>query len=206
MGFCNHAIGLMYLMSHYSMASMKTVPDDATCTSVPQLWHKPRGKKINSEPLMDMVFKKPRLDVSTAQETGVSCSVYQALRAPPSQSDVDEFKTSLDQINPKYGLSLYMSTGAEMRPTKVGPAPLGGFLSYQLAPTEGNFCVMHNLDFSKEPINTAISIYPSFPLSLVPPLFTVTMCAPDQQNFYNSLMVTYEETTMLEKETIAQRN
>ena len=80
---------------------------------------------------MDMVFKKPRLDVSTAQETGVSCSLYQALRAPPSQSDVDEFKTSLNQINPKYGLSLYMSTGAEMRPTKVGPAPLGGFLSWQ---------------------------------------------------------------------------
>ena len=44
---------------------------------------------------MDMVFKKPRLNVSTAQETGVSCSSYQALRAPPSQSDVDGFKGAL---------------------------------------------------------------------------------------------------------------
>ena len=94
LGFCNHAIGLMYLLkSHYSMASMKTVPDYATCTSIPQLWHKPRDKKITSEHLVDMVFKKPRLDVSTAQKTGV----YQALRALPSQSEVDEFKTSLDQ-------------------------------------------------------------------------------------------------------------
>ena len=48
------------------------------------------SQKITSEPLMDMVFKKPRLDVTTAQETGVC--LYQALTAPPSQPEVDVFK------------------------------------------------------------------------------------------------------------------
>lgn len=34
-------------------------------------------------------------------------------------------------------------------PFKVGHAPLGVYLSYQLAPTEGNFEVRCNLDFSR---------------------------------------------------------
>ena len=45
LGFCNHAIGLMYLISHYYMAKTKVIPDDLVCTSLPQQWHKPRGKK-----------------------------------------------------------------------------------------------------------------------------------------------------------------
>lgn len=55
LGFCNHAVGLMYLVSHYYLTKTKSVPDDLVCTSLPQQWHKPRGKSISSEPLMDMV-------------------------------------------------------------------------------------------------------------------------------------------------------
>ena len=58
LGFCNHAVGLMYLVSHYYLTKTKSVPDDLVCTSLPQQWHKPRGKSISSEPLMNMVFKK----------------------------------------------------------------------------------------------------------------------------------------------------
>ena len=90
LGFCNHAIGLMYLISHYYITKAKVIPDDLACTSLPQQWHKPRGKKISSRPLMDVVFKKKqRLDLvvnsgtSTKNSPGISCSLYQAMKILP---------------------------------------------------------------------------------------------------------------------------
>ena len=72
---------------------------------------------------------------------------------------------------------------AEIVPTRVGPAPLGGYLSYQMAPTEGNFKVTCNIDLSKQCTNNNVprTIYPSFPISLVFPLFIVTQCPSEHQ-------------------------
>ena len=53
--FCNHALGLMYLVSHFFMTKIKVIPDSLASTSLPQQWHKPRRKTISSEPLMDMI-------------------------------------------------------------------------------------------------------------------------------------------------------
>ena len=66
-GFCNHAVGLMYLVSHFFMTKIKVIPDNLASTLVPQQWHKPRRKTISSEPLMNMIFKKPKLDQANAQ-------------------------------------------------------------------------------------------------------------------------------------------
>ena len=73
---------------------------------------------------------------------------------------------------------LYMNTEGENVPTRVGPVPLGGYLSYQLTPTEGNFKVACSVNLSKQRNSDSvpITIYPSFPLSLVFPLFNVTQC------------------------------
>ena len=65
--FCNHDVRLMYLVSHFFMTKIKVVPDNLASTSLPQLWHKPRRKTISSEPLMDMIFKKTKLDQANAQ-------------------------------------------------------------------------------------------------------------------------------------------
>lgn len=105
------------------------IPDDLVCTSLPQQWHKPRGKKISSEPLIDMVFKKPRLDLvvnsgtSTKNSPGISCSLYQAMKIPPSGIEIANFKSNLQQINKNFGLSLYMDEGTAVVPTKAGPPP-----------------------------------------------------------------------------------
>ena len=40
LGFFNHAVGLMYLVSHYYLTKTKFIPDDLVCTSLPQQWHK----------------------------------------------------------------------------------------------------------------------------------------------------------------------
>ena len=109
---------------------------------------------------------------------GISCSLYQAMKFAPSSAEIGNFKTDVQQINQKFGLSLYMDAGTEMVPTKAGPTPLGGYLSYQLAPTEGNLKVTCNIDLSMAPANNErpITVYPPFPISTVCPLFSVTQC------------------------------
>lgn len=78
-----------------------------------------------------------------------------------------------------------MNTVGENVPTRVGPAPLGGYLSYQLAPTAGNFKAAYNVHLPSVPL----TIYPSFPLSLVFPLFNVTQCPSEYQQFYDTLRI-----------------
>ena len=68
LGFCYHAVGLMYLVSHFFMTKIKAIPDNLANTSLPQQWHKPRRKTISSEPLLDMIFeKKTKLNPANAQ-------------------------------------------------------------------------------------------------------------------------------------------
>ena len=163
---------------------------------------------------MGMVFKKPKLDmpggesISRQTSPGISCSLYPAAKAAPSNTEIECFKAHLQKLNKNFGLSLYMNTEGENVPTRVGPAPLGGYLSYQLAPTEGNFKVARNVDLSKQHNSDSIPIpiYPSFPLCSVFPMFNVTQCPSEHQQFYDSLRISEHDAALLESETQTQRN
>ena len=86
-----------------------------------------------------------------------------------------------------------MNTEGENVPTRVGPAHLGGYLSYQLAPTAGNRYIQaaYNVDLPERYNSDSVplTIYPSFPLSLVFPLFNVTQCPSEYQQFYDTLRI-----------------
>ena len=88
--------------------------------------------------------------ISGQDSPGISCSLYPAAKAAPSKTEIEGFKAHLQKLNKNFGLSLYMNTEGEDVPTRVGPAPLGGYLSCQLAPTEGNSKVACNVDLSKQ--------------------------------------------------------
>ena len=147
---------------------------------------------------------------STSGQTspGISCSLYPAAKAAPSNTEIEGFKAHLQKLDKNFGLSLYMNTVGENVPTRVGPAPLGGYLSYQLAPTEGNFKAACNVDLSRQRNSDSvpITIYPSFPLSLVFPQFNVTQCPSEHQQFYDSLRISEHDGALLESETQTQRN
>ena len=130
------------------------------------------------------------------------------MKIPPSGIEIANFKSNLQQMNKNLGLSLYMDEGTAVVPTKAGPAPLGGYLSYQLAPTEGNFTVTCNVDLSKGPtdIDAVPVTYPPFPISTVCPLFAVTQCTPEYQSLFDSLQLSEAEAAKLEQETLLQRN
>ena len=121
---------------------------------------------------------------------------------------VKNFKTSLQDINKAYGLSLYLNVYEKEVPTRMGPAPLGGYLSYQLAPTEGNFEVYCNVDLSNNCTdnNLSVYVYPPFPLSLHCLDFTITQCSKEHQPLLDSLQVNEAEAVVIERETILQHN
>ena len=147
---------------------------------------------------------------NTSKQTspGISCSLYPKAKAAPSNTEIECFKGHLQKLNKNFGLSLYMNTEGENVPTRVGPAPLGGYLSYQLAPTAGNFKAAYNVHLPERCNSDSVplTIYPSFPLSLVFPLFNVTQCPSEYQQFYDTLRLSKHNAASLESETQAQHN
>lgn len=47
-GSCSHIFGLLMVLQHWILMGFKAVPDNLTCTSLPQQWSVPRGSKIES--------------------------------------------------------------------------------------------------------------------------------------------------------------
>ncbi|KAJ8314914.1 hypothetical protein KUTeg_007064 [Tegillarca granosa] len=59
-GSCSHTVAVIYQLTHYKNLGLTDVPSELACTSIPQQWHKPRGPKIDPEPVTAMVFAKPK--------------------------------------------------------------------------------------------------------------------------------------------------
>jgi len=98
---------------------------------------------------------------SVQTSPGISCSLYPAVKTAPSNTAIEGLKqpltfkmdlkkSPLQKSNKNVWLNLYMDTEGENVPTRVGPAPLGGYFNYQIAPTEGNFKVACNVDLPKQ--------------------------------------------------------
>ena len=51
-GYCNHVMGLLYLVDHTKKLNLTEFPKIGTCTDNPQQWHKPRTRGIHPEPVM----------------------------------------------------------------------------------------------------------------------------------------------------------
>ena len=51
-----------------------------------------------------------------------------------------------------------------------------------------------------------MTTYPHFPLSFVLPLFTITQCPREQQQFLESLQLNENDATSLKKDTVSQRS
>lgn len=58
-GHCSHVIGLIKSLQGLKLHNFTTVPDQLSCTSIPQQWHVPRGSKIKAIPLNHVVVARP---------------------------------------------------------------------------------------------------------------------------------------------------
>ena len=58
-GDCSHVLAVLMTLEDWILQGLKDVPDQPACTSMPQQWDKPRGAKIEAEPVTTMVIAKP---------------------------------------------------------------------------------------------------------------------------------------------------
>ena len=58
-GDCAHVLAVVLKLTDWVLEGMSDVPSQPACTSVPQQWDKPRGTRIEAEPVCTMVISKP---------------------------------------------------------------------------------------------------------------------------------------------------
>jgi hypothetical protein len=58
-GHCSHIVGLLKSLQGLKLHNFTHVPDQQSCTSIPQQWHIPRGNKIQPVPVNHVVVARP---------------------------------------------------------------------------------------------------------------------------------------------------
>ena len=70
---------LLFLLSHWSLLTLKEIPAHKTCTGLPQTWSVPRRDQIEPEPVMKCTFAQAFTDqVGKRKRPPISCKLYDA--------------------------------------------------------------------------------------------------------------------------------
>ena len=204
-GYCNHTMGLLYLIDHVIKLKAPTFPKVGTCTENPQQWHKPRTQGIHPEPIMGYNIISPKYKGKCSE--GLKCTLYEA-RQPSVQNNegATQLFDTLKQINPSLGFCTVFSQKPPTVPTKLKGymVPSGCVLSYQLSLTEGNFNVITNFPALQRP-RTVDESFPDLPLASNVPVVGLQMpLTYEEDQFISKLKVPNPSIT--EQETRGQNN
>ena len=231
-GFCNHVLALMMKICKFCLYDCKDVseldrdddmlPTEA-CTSSLQTWHRRgRGDSIQSQPVMEINVKKPKLDFDTPsssisesshKESCVQCNLYEARANLRTQkNDELNLKQALKQLSPLTALAQIMNDAGDQDcyvETLYGKSPRGSFGSYQLSLTESNFKVFFDIkSVSRKPVQNkqtiVITVYPNFPITDRPDFKCPNSCIQSERKFMEQLCVTKDKLNDIEKKTRAQ--
>lgn len=195
-GYCHHVVGLLFYMSHCKHLGLKSLPDQLTCTSLPQMWSVPRQKKIANKAIQDVMVKKPQAGADYTKF--VKSTLYSPTTAYPLMHS--EIMTSL---KPQPLMATVLPPASKMTSispvaTSFGNAAQGSVLSYQQK-------------LSKEYIinDYSCTFFPDLPLETAVERFTnnVPVClSAEKQAALDSLGVTRDTAIKLEQQTISQSN
>lgn len=129
-GACQHIVGLFFLLAHCKKLEMKSLPDDLTCTMMPQRWSVPRGKTIEPKCVDNVSVKKPRAwaNYNKFIKSSLYSPAQQYLLLGPNE------KSELESLQPKPLLSTVLPdniSSLQAVQTRFGNLPKGCILSYQ---------------------------------------------------------------------------
>ncbi|XP_033729693.1 uncharacterized protein LOC117318872 [Pecten maximus] len=124
-GHCSHIVGLLKSLQGFKLHNFSCVPDQQSCTSVPQQWHVPRGAKIQPVPLNQVVVARPKED---RKRKPLTCGVDENYRLP-EVTTADKLK--LAALNGTPLQHLMFNSAPELTTEVFGQLPLGSILSYQ---------------------------------------------------------------------------
>ena len=205
-GYCNHTMGLLYLIDHVIKLKAPEFPRIGTCTDNPQQWHKPRTQGINPEPIMGYNVINPKYRDKSSE--GLKCTFYEA-RQPMVQNNegANNLFDSLKSINPSLGFCTVFEQKPATIPTNLNGhmVPCGSVLSYQLSLTEANFNVLTNFPVLQRP-RAVGDYFPDLPIETnVPAGVGLQMPLSYQEDrFISHLNV--PNPSLIERETRGQSN
>ncbi len=196
---CGHITGTLYLIAHYKLSGVKSVPQDVVKTSLPQTWHIPRGDRIRGMEVQEVQVVGYGNRQSDRHQP-IKSTLYNPIRTMFPES-FDTFFEKLRVTNPSSTLlTTVPPTGTpfpEQVPTKFGPFPKGCAISYQqkLSPSY----VLNIVD---------AQVFPDLPTSCdnVGDNRYSSALTEAQVSVLESLGVTQLEATEIEKTTRLQSN
>ena len=121
-GFCHHVIALLFYIAHCNQSGLMAIPDDLTCTSLPQRWSVPRERKIANNTIQELWVKKPQ------QGANYSKFIKSTLFSPAALYPIMTYE-HLSDLDPKPLMATLAPKGeevnrSEMVPCKFGNVPL----------------------------------------------------------------------------------
>ena len=134
---CNHVVGLVYQIHHWSSTHIKEIPAEKSSTSRPQKWHKPRGDKITPHPLMKLTFAKATTDRQQRKRDPVLCRLYderaKKARGITKNENMDRVIKTLKSRSRNIPFSyMFDDRSFSMKESLFGEVPDGSSLSFQL--------------------------------------------------------------------------
>lgn len=221
-GFCNHALALMFKICKFSLYACKDTSDldnedDMTpkraCTSSLQIWHhKGRQEGIKPQPVMELSVRKTKLsdNHTSTKDPGIHCLLYEARSSIALQNQREvTLQQRLKELNPNMALPLIMTPSTENTEyvdTKFGKCSKGSYGSYQLQFTEANFQVFCNIDSVTRTVNevqVSLQEFPQFPCSnMIQPVWSSDV--ESEQKLLDHLTISKEQINEIERKTKAQ--
>ena len=203
-GFCQHEVGLLYLLTHYQYMQITKVPEIhvVSSTSRSQQWHiPPRPQGFATRPVSEVAVLRPAVPstdvppVKARKESGIRSTLYSPIEKPLSLFTAvpqQLLPTIQSKLEPVQWFQVWSpDPDVPLVDSKFGPVPRGSIVSYQQKS-------------STEPVLIGPAEPPPFCLpdlhsdvntdSLPEPLATV----------YSSLKTTVQETFTYEKDTRPQ--
>ncbi|KAL2079791.1 hypothetical protein ACEWY4_025535 [Coilia grayii] len=125
-GFCCHVAALLYQTAHYVQLGLTAVPPTLSCTSQPQMWHRPRTQVC--------VLSCPKCSINSLM---LHFSLWTCFfLGPLPDPHLLASGARLSQIHPRPLLSHILEgmSNLELVPCQFGLVPRGSTLSYQCPP------------------------------------------------------------------------
>ena len=127
-GTCSHVVGLVHTIAHYQNLNLKEVPDELSATSLPQQWHKPRGRKIKPQAVVSMTLANPIKSPADRKRKPIFTEVSE--ETVPNSTPNQILKLKEDRKTP---LSYLQQENAPTIPTRLGQVQTGSPLYFHVS-------------------------------------------------------------------------
>jgi len=181
-------IGLLFQLAQYTTLQLKSIPDEVPSTSLPQQWHRPRGKKIAAARTQAIQLAASAVGVQKARP--LSSTLYNPIASCSTKPDFETLRSSMQNMGSDcQWVKLFCDS--TLVSTKFGEVQKGCVLSCQQTSDDGYNLPFPTVEFPELPAANFMS-----------PLTCTT--SDKQQSRIDELSVSFEQCIAFEAQTRQQ--